>query len=59
MENISTKEIKNFVSELFANGKSPLQSCGLSWEMLSEMERTHPEIVVKASVDAPVKKYAS
>lgn len=43
----SEKEINDFVDSLFANGRSPSEAFGTSWQQLSQFEADHPQITVK------------
>ena len=45
----SEKEIKAFISGLFADGKTPSEAFGTSWQQLSELEANHPEITIKTA----------
>jgi hypothetical protein len=48
MTEAKIQEIKTLVAKLYADGKHPSETFGMSWEMLSQMENDHPEITCKA-----------
>jgi hypothetical protein len=48
MTEAKIQEIKTLVGNLFANGKTPSETFGMSWEMLSKMENDHPKITCSA-----------
>ncbi|MGF1762466.1 hypothetical protein [Aliivibrio kagoshimensis] len=53
MNNIQTNraELKEFVASLYADGKTPCEQFGVSWEQLSELEKDVPQITCKKTDD--------
>ena len=43
----STKKIKAFVADLYANGKKPSERFGMSWDALSKLEEKVPELTCR------------
>lgn len=44
---IPQNEINDFVDSLFANGQTPCDDLGVTWQMLSQLELEAPEIVIR------------
>ena len=44
MNDAKTKEIKTLINDMFANDKSPSETFGMSWDMLSKIENDQPNL---------------
>lgn len=61
MQNTNTNKerIDQFVDELFANGKTPSDYFGISWQSLCELELAAPQVVCQPTNDeSQLKKVA-
>ncbi|MEN2271869.1 hypothetical protein AAGF18_19795 [Vibrio diabolicus] len=50
MKNVKTNraEVKQFVTDLFAGGKTPSERFGMTWDTLSSLEHQVPELTCKS-----------
>jgi hypothetical protein len=44
MNEAKIQEIKTLVGQLFADGKTPSETFGMSWDMLAKIENDRPEL---------------
>ncbi|MDW6019953.1 hypothetical protein SBW85_19800 [Vibrio plantisponsor] len=55
---VTTSELKQFAAKVYANGKTPGERFGMSWEMLSDLEEKNPQLTCKQGSDCHNNKVA-
>lgn len=48
---VNASELKQFAAKAYANGKTPSERFGMTWEMLSELEQNNPQLTCKQGSD--------